>query len=65
MSAGGGVEATQALPSQFAAREVDEPVTNADPAVQNAEIVNELTNRLITIGGIGVAAFTVLVALFT
>ncbi len=64
-----GEEATQALLSQFPARDVDEPATKADLELLGAqlrlEIVDKITNRMLTIGGLGLAAMTGLLALFT
>ena len=64
-----GEEATQALLSQFPARDVDEPATKADLDLLGAqlrlEIVDKITNRMLTIGGLGLAAMTGLLALFT
>ena len=63
-----GEEATQALLSQFPARDVDEPATKADLDLLGAqlrlEIVDKITNRMLTIGGLGLAAMTGLLALF-
>ena len=63
-----GEEATQALLSQFPARDVDEPATKADLDLLGAqlrlEIVDKITNRMLTIGGLGFAAMTGLLALF-
>ena len=64
-----GEEATQALLSQFPARDLDEPATKADLDLLGAqlrlEIVDKITNRMLTIGGLGLAAMTGLLALFT
>ena len=55
--------------SQFPARDVDEPATKADLDLLGAqlrlEIVDKITNRMLTIGGLGLAAMTGLLALFT
>ena len=67
-----GEEATQALLSQFPARDVDEAATKADLELltaqirlEIAELGDKLTNRMLTIGGLGLAAMTGLLALFT
>lgn len=64
-----GEEATQALLSQVPARDLDEPATKADLDLLGAqlrlEIVDKITNRMLTIGGLGLAAMTGLLALFT
>ena len=64
-----GEEATQALLSQFPARDLDEPATKADLDLLSAqlrlEIVDKITNRMLTIGVLGLAAMTGLLALFT
>ena len=71
-----GEEATQALLSQFPARDVDEPATKADLDLGLAELRGELrveivqlgdrlTARMLTIAGLGLAAITGLLALFT
>ena len=54
--------------SQFPARDVDEPATKADLDLLGAqlrlEIVDKITNRMLTIGGLGLGAMTGLLALF-
>ena len=92
-----GKEATQAMLSQFPARDVDEPATKADVGLARAEIelvrseidvvraeikavearlqadiersarevTTQLTNRMLTVAGLGLAAITGLLALFT
>ena len=74
-----GEEATQALLSQFPARDVDEAATKADLdlvradldlfraeiRLEIAELGDKMTNRMLTIGGLGLAAMTGLLALFT
>lgn len=71
-----GEEATQALLSQFPARDIDEAITKADLdlalaelrgdlRVEMAQLGDKLTARMLTIAGLGLAAITGLLALFT
>ena len=60
-----GEEATQALLSQFPARDVDEPVSREHLDRRLAELTNDLTTRMLTIAGLGLAAVTALLAAFT
>ena len=60
-----GEEATQALLSQFPARDVDEPVSREHLDRRLAELTNGLTTRMLTIAGLGLAAVTALLAAFT
>jgi hypothetical protein len=64
------------LLSQFPARDIDEPVTKADLdlglaelrgdlRVEMAQLGDKLTARMLTIAGLGLAAITGLLALFT
>jgi hypothetical protein len=66
-----GEEATQAMLSQFPAREVEEPATRADLGVLTAELRVEiselgskLTGRMIALAGIGLAYLTFVLAIF-
>ena len=63
-----GEEATQALLSQFPARDVEEPVTKEHLDRRLAElrldVVDELTKRMLTIGGLGLGWMTLLIAVF-
>lgn len=74
-----GEETAQAMLSHFPARDVEEPATRADVQLIKADIAilgaelraemaalsNQLTNRMITIAGLGLAAITALLAAFT
>ena len=65
-----GEEATQALLSQFPARDVDEPATKADLELQSAqlrleiaELGDKLAARMLTITGVELAGIGTLLAL--
>jgi hypothetical protein len=66
-----GKEATQAMLSQFPARDVEEPATRADIAELRAELHREmrewsdrLTTRMITIGAAGLVAIGIMFQVF-
>lgn len=63
-----GEEATQALLSQFPARDVEEPVTKEHLDRRLAEfrlgVVDELTKRMLTIAGLGLGYLTLVLAFF-
>jgi hypothetical protein len=71
-----GEETAQAMMAEFPARDRDEPATKADLDVLRAEVVGQLrveisqvgdrlTNRMLTIAGLGLGAMTGLFAIFT
>lgn len=64
-----GEETTQAMLSNFPARDVDRPITQDSLAAELARvegrIADRLTNRMLTIAGLGLVAITVLLATFT
>lgn len=53
------------VPPQFPARDVDEPVSREHFDRRLAELTNDLTTRMLTIAGLGLAAITALLAAFT
>jgi hypothetical protein len=64
-----GEEATEAMLSQFPARDVEEPVTRQILATELAQMESrlrdQLTNRMLSIAGLGLVAITGLLAVFT
>ena len=71
-----GEEATQAMPSQMPAREVEEPVTKehldrvaaelrAEIADRISEVGDKLFARMLTVAGLQLAAVTILLKAFT
>ncbi len=64
-----GEETTQAMLSNFPARDVEQPVSQeyltAELTKVEARMTDRLTNRMLTIAGLGLAAITVLLAAFT
>ena len=64
-----GEETTQAMLSHFPARDADQPVSRDQVDVllarMEARVVDRLTNRMLTVAGIGLAAITALLAAFT
>ncbi len=64
-----GEETTQAMLSNFPARDVDRPITQdflaAELARVEGRITDRLTNRMLTIAGLGLVAITALLAAFT
>jgi hypothetical protein len=58
-----GEEATQAMLSQFPARDVDEPVSREHLDRRIAELTTDLTTRMATIVGGAVAILSLVLAL--
>ena len=67
-----GEEATQAMLSEFPVTDLEQPATKSDLALLGAELrremaeqTNQLTNRMLTIAGLGLLAITLLLAAFS